>query len=105
MHFALSFVYSFSHSEYLEWKSFRIAINHARDKSEVCHPDFRTTHSVLLLLLLFISIVNGFLPGGSGTKIRYNTQIKHTTKIPNLAETKHSTQNYTNTKGHTTRNE
>jgi hypothetical protein len=47
----------------------------------------------LLFLLLFILTANGFLPGGSGTTIRHNTQITHIT------------QNYTNNKGHTTHNE
>jgi hypothetical protein len=36
---------------------------------------------------------NVFLPGGSGTTITHNTQIKH------------STQTYTNNKGHTTHKE
>jgi hypothetical protein len=48
---------------------------------------------LLLLLLLFILTAKGVSPGGSGTTIRNNTQ------------TKHSTQNYTNNKGHTTHNE
>jgi hypothetical protein len=30
-----------------------------------------------MLLLLFILTANGFLPGGSGTTIRHNTQITH----------------------------
>jgi hypothetical protein len=47
----------------------------------------------LLLVLVFILTANEFLPGGSGTTIRYH------------AQTKHSTQNYTNNKGHTTHNE
>jgi hypothetical protein len=45
------------------------------------------------ILLLFILTANGFLPSGSDTTIRHHTQ------------TKHSTQNYTINKGHTTRNE
>jgi hypothetical protein len=32
---------------------------------------------LILLLLLFILTANGFLPGGSGTTIRHNTQITH----------------------------
>jgi hypothetical protein len=48
---------------------------------------------------LFILTANGFLPGGSGTTIKHNTQITlHT-------QTEHSTQNYRNNKGHTTHNE
>jgi hypothetical protein len=35
-------------------------------------PQQATT--LLLLLLLFILTANGYLPGGSGTTIRYNTQ-------------------------------
>jgi hypothetical protein len=34
----------------------------------------------LLLLLLFILIANGFLPGGSGATIRHNTQVTHITQ-------------------------
>jgi hypothetical protein len=45
------------------------------------------------LLLLFILTANGYLPGGSGTTIRHNKQIKHIT------------QNYTNDKGHMTHKE
>jgi hypothetical protein len=48
---------------------------------------------LLLLLLLLILTANGFLPGGSGTTIRRNTQLTYIT------------QNYTNSKGHTTQNE
>jgi hypothetical protein len=48
---------------------------------------------------LFILTANGFLPSGSGTTIRHNTQITHHT------QTKHSTQNYTNNKGYTAHNE
>jgi hypothetical protein len=51
------------------------------------------------LLLLFILTTNGFLPGDSGTTVRHNTQITH------HAQTKRSTQNYTNNKGHATHNE
>jgi hypothetical protein len=48
-----------------------------------------------------MSTANGFIPGGSDTTIRHNTQ--HTShKITHHAQTKHSTQNYTNSKGHTT---
>jgi hypothetical protein len=53
----------------------------------------------LFLFLLFTLTANGFLPGGSGTTIRHNTQITHHPK------TKHITQNYTNNEGHTTQNE
>jgi hypothetical protein len=51
------------------------------------------------VLLLFILTADECLPGGSGTTIRQNTQITH------HAQTKHSIQNYTNNKGHTTHNE
>jgi hypothetical protein len=37
----------------------------------------------------------GSLPGGSDTTIRHNTH-----KITHQAQTKHSTQSYTNNKGH-----
>jgi hypothetical protein len=47
----------------------------------------------------------GFSPGGSGTTIRYNTQIHISHKITHHAQTKHNTQNYTNNKGHITHNE
>jgi hypothetical protein len=57
----------------------------------------------LLLWYLFIYLLtltaDGFLPGGSGTTIRHNTQITH------HPQTKHITQYYTNNDGHTTRNE
>jgi hypothetical protein len=53
----------------------------------------------IIIIYLFILIVNGVLPGGIGTTIRHNTQITH------HAQTKHSTQNYKNNKGHTTYNE
>jgi hypothetical protein len=45
-------------------------------------------------IVVVVLTENWCLPGGSGTTIRHNTQI-----------TKHSTQNYTNNKGHTTHNE
>jgi hypothetical protein len=54
----------------------------------------RTTDQVVL----FIITANGFLPVGSGTTVRHNTNNTHHT------QTKHSTQNYTNNKGHTTHN-
>jgi hypothetical protein len=60
---------------------------------------------LLLLLLLFILIANGFLPGGSGNTIRHNTQISHITQNNIPHSNKHSTQNYTNNKGHTAHNE
>jgi hypothetical protein len=50
-------------------------------------------------LLLFILNANGFLPGGSGTTVRRNTNNTHHT------QTKHRIQSYTNSKGHTTYNE
>jgi hypothetical protein len=56
-----------------------------------------------LTLLLFFLTENGFLPGGSGTTIKHNTQISQ--KITYHAQTKHSTQNYTNNKGHTQHDE
>jgi tRNA(Arg) A34 adenosine deaminase TadA len=49
--------------------------------------------------IIIILTANGVLPGGSGTTIRHNTQITHQN------QTKHSTLNYTNNKGHTTHNE
>jgi hypothetical protein len=53
-------------------------------------------------LLLFILTANGFLPGGSGTTIRHNTQITHITQNNTPRS---NTQNYTHNKGHTTHNE
>jgi hypothetical protein len=53
----------------------------------------------IILFLLFILTVNGCLTGGSCTTMRYNIQIIH------HAQTKHTTQNFTNTEGHTTHNE
>jgi hypothetical protein len=47
----------------------------------------------ILLVLLFKRSANGFLAAGSGT-----------TKYSHHAETKHSTQSYTNNKGHHTYN-
>jgi hypothetical protein len=64
----------------------------------VPHESLPESHTLFIILLLFILTANGFLPGGNGTTIRRNTQITH------HAETKHSTQNYTNIKEHITRN-
>jgi cytoskeletal protein RodZ len=55
---------------------------------------------LLLLLLLFILAASGFLSGGSGTTIRHNTQITHITQNYTPSSKEHSTQNYTNNKGH-----
>jgi hypothetical protein len=58
------------------------------------------SHNIFLMyepwILSSSLTANGFLPGGSGTTIRHKTH--HT-------QTKHSTQNHTNNKGHTTHNE
>jgi hypothetical protein len=40
---------------------------------------FQIKH-IITLLLLFISTTNGILPGGSGTKVRHNTQRTHITQ-------------------------
>jgi hypothetical protein len=62
-------------------------------------PEFRQNrlnenHTLLLLLLLlFIWTANGFVPGGSGTTVRHNTQN-------NTPHSKHNTQNYKKRKGH-----
>jgi hypothetical protein len=56
----------------------------------------------LLLLLLFNWTANGILR--SGTTVRHNTQIHISHKITHHAQTKHSTQKYTNNKGHITHN-
>jgi hypothetical protein len=51
------------------------------------------------IITIIILTANGFLAGGSGTTIRHNTQTTlH-------AQTKHSTQNCTTNKEHTTHNE
>jgi hypothetical protein len=47
----------------------------------------------------------GFIPGGSGTTIRHNTQIRISHKITHHSQTNHSSQSYTNNKGHSTHNE
>jgi hypothetical protein len=68
---------------------------------------------LLLLLFIYISIylysfiltAKGFLRGGSETTIRHTTQRIHISKITHRAETKHSTQNYTNNRGHTAHSE
>jgi hypothetical protein len=54
------------------------------------------------IYLLFILTANGFLPGGSRTTIRHNTQITHIKQNTHHAQTKQSTQNYTHNKEHTT---
>jgi hypothetical protein len=36
--------------------------------------------NIILLLLLYILAANWFLPGGTGTTIRHNTQITHITQ-------------------------
>jgi hypothetical protein len=46
----------------------------------------------------------GFLPGGSGTTTRHNTQLTHITQNNTTLKQKHSTQNYTNNKGHSIHN-
>jgi hypothetical protein len=68
-------------------------------------PSHDTLRETSLFLLLFILHANLFLPGGSGTTIRHNTQITHITKITHVSQVKHSTQHYTNYEGHTTHNE
>jgi hypothetical protein len=35
---------------------------------------------IIIIINLFILTANGFLPGGSGTTIRHNTQIIHITR-------------------------
>jgi hypothetical protein len=44
------------------------------------------------------------LSGGSGTKIKHHTQIHILHTITHHAQIKHSTQSYTNNKGHITHN-
>jgi hypothetical protein len=46
-----------------------------------------------------------FLPSGSGTTTKHNTQIRIPHKITHHAQRKHSTQRYTNNKAHITHNE
>jgi hypothetical protein len=41
------------------------------------HGISRISKALFLLLLLFILTANGFSPGGSGTTIRYKTQIAY----------------------------
>jgi hypothetical protein len=36
--------------------------------------------TVIIIILLFTLTANGFLPGGSRTTIKYNTQITHITQ-------------------------
>jgi hypothetical protein len=48
--------------------------------------------------LLFILTANGGFPGGSGTTIRYNTQITHYTNNPTIKRnTSHKTEHTINT--------
>jgi hypothetical protein len=44
------------------------------------------------ILLLFFLTANGVLPGGSGTTIRYNTQVTHITQnnTPRSNKTQHT---------------
>jgi hypothetical protein len=44
---------------------------------------------------IFILTANGFSTGGSGTKIRHNTQTTHITQNNTTIKRKHSTQKYT----------
>jgi hypothetical protein len=57
------------------------------------------------LLLRFNWTANGFLPSGSSTTIRHNTKIHIVHKISHHTQTKHSTQSYTNNKGHISHDE
>jgi hypothetical protein len=34
----------------------------------------------IIIIYIFILTANGFLPGGSGTTVRHNTQIPHITQ-------------------------
>jgi hypothetical protein len=44
-------------------------------RDQLFNAVFKNNH--YLLLLLFILTARGFLPGGSGSTIRHNTQITH----------------------------
>jgi hypothetical protein len=68
-------------------------------------PNVELSLFLLLLLLLFNGTANGFLPGGSGITMRHNTQKYTSHKITHHAQKKHSTQSYTNNKGHITHND
>jgi hypothetical protein len=57
---------------------------------------------IIIVIIVIITTANGLLSCGSGTAIRRTTEITH--HQSNHPETKHSTQNYTNNKGHTTHN-
>jgi hypothetical protein len=65
-----------------------------------------TSSVILLLLIYFYYYLNckWFLPGGNGTAIRH-TQIHTSHKITHHAQTEHSTQSYTNNRGHIAHNE
>jgi hypothetical protein len=71
---------------------------------EMCSWSFHG-FTIFTFLLLFILTASGFSSGCSGTTIRHNTQITHITQNNTPDSTKHSTQNYTNNKGHATYNE
>jgi hypothetical protein len=47
---------------------------------------------IIIIIYLFILTANGVLPGGSGTVIRYNTQIAHITQnnTPHSNKTQHT---------------
>jgi hypothetical protein len=64
----------------------------------ICGTTAMQKYYYFFIITIYLT-ANGFLPGGSGTTVRHNTQITHHT------QTKHSTQSYTNNKGHTTHNE
>jgi hypothetical protein len=59
--------------------------------STVCNGD--SFSCIIIIIIIIIWTANGFTPGGSGTKIKYNTKIH---KITHYAQTKYSKQSYTN---------
>jgi hypothetical protein len=54
----------------------------------------RLAISMLYLFFYFLTLTaNGFLPGGSGTTIRQNTQITHIALKQNCTNNEHTTHN------------
>jgi hypothetical protein len=53
---------------------------------------------IIIIIVIIIMTANGALPGGSITTIRHSTQLHISLRISHYAQTKHSTQSYTNNK-------
>jgi hypothetical protein len=60
---------------------------------------------IMAIVYYYLFELQWMLPGGSGTTIRHNIQLHISHEITHHAQTKHSTQSYTNNEGHITHNE